>query len=130
MRPPDDGWHTQETYKSLMTYGQGLLRFCFLANGASVVALLTFVGNLSANSGHAPSMKLPMALFVCGVVAAGVAALFAYCVQYTLYNEARSGNQLSRWRSHSWWLRLTLGSITISMSAFAGGSLIAVARLA
>ena len=44
-------WHAQETYKSLMEYGTNVFRYCFITNGAAIVALLTFVGNLSSKSG-------------------------------------------------------------------------------
>lgn len=122
-------WHTQETYKSLMEYGTNVLRYCFITNGAAIVALLTFVGNLSSKSGKVPDMRLPAAIFVLGLVFAGAAGLVAYLVQFKLLTEAVSPSDSNGGRVHKRLLWLTLAATVTSMTLFAGGSLVAVSRL-
>ncbi len=38
-------WHAEETYKSLMLYGNNAIRYVLLINGGAIIALLTFLGN-------------------------------------------------------------------------------------
>jgi hypothetical protein len=45
MSKSEDDWHAQETYRSMIEFGQGMLRFTFLANGAAVISIMTFLGH-------------------------------------------------------------------------------------
>lgn len=46
MEKSENNWHAQETYRSMMEFARGMLRFTFLANGGAIIALLTFLGDL------------------------------------------------------------------------------------
>jgi heme/copper-type cytochrome/quinol oxidase subunit 2 len=125
----DDNWHSQETYRSMIGFGTNLLQFCFLANGGATIALLTFVGDLSAKSAQVPDMTLPAVFFVVGIVLAGVAGVLAYFVQFVLFNETPQQAAVGGWRSHVRWLWLALLAIVLSIGAFAAGALTAVSTL-
>lgn len=64
----DDNWHQQETYKSMMLYGNNAVKFVLLVNGGAVIALLTFLGNLAKNDSVSIDMAWPMGCFLFGVV--------------------------------------------------------------
>ena len=129
MHEEKHSWQLQETYKSLMDYGTNLLQYCFLTNGAAIIALLTFVGNLSGKSLPVPDMRLPAGVFVLGLVFAGVAGLLAYIVQFHMLSESFSPSNAGDLGSHKRWLWLTLAAVIVSMALFAVGSLVAVFRL-
>jgi hypothetical protein len=129
MQEDKDSWHFQETYKSLMDYGTNLLQYCFLTNGAAIIALLTFVGNLSGKSLPVPDMRLPAGVFVLGLVFAGVAGLLAYIVQFNMLSESFSPSNANGRASHKRGLWFTLAAVILSMALFAVGSLVAVFRL-
>lgn len=122
-------WHAQETYKSLMGYGHTMLRFVFVANGGAIVAILTFLGDLMARGSEVPSMRLPVAIFVVGLVLGGVGDFLAYMTQLSLFGEHLSDVDATGWKSHQPWLRSTIFVILLGVAAFAAGALIAVSRL-
>ena len=124
-----DNWHAQETYRSMIEFGQGMLRFTFLANGAAIISILTFLGNLYAKGGEVPRMKGALAFFLAGVLLSGVATLTTYIIQLTLYNESLNIQNAKGWSSHVRWLYLTLVLITLSMVCFAVGAYCAVSQL-
>lgn len=97
----DDNWHQQETYKSLMLYGNNAVKFVLLVNGGAVIALLTFLGNLVKNNSVSIDMAWPMGCFLVGVMVGGLATITAYMTQLSLYNES-IGNTLKR--EHTFWL--------------------------
>ncbi|HKI59542.1 MAG TPA: hypothetical protein VKA23_00785 [Mariprofundaceae bacterium] len=125
----DNNWHVQETYHSMIEYGQGMLRFAFLSNGASVIAILTFIGDLSAKSGEIPDMRAPLCIYLIGVISAGLSGMAAYFVQFTLFNESVGNTSGVKWNSHTRWLFIALGLISLSVISFAIGSFVAVSQL-
>ncbi len=129
MANTEEHWHAQETYRSMIEFGHGMLRFTFLANGASVISILTFLGNLYAKGGTVPSMKGPLAFFLAGILLSGVATLATYLTQFVLFNESVKDMNGDGWSSHVRWLYATLALIILSMMAFAVGSFFAVYRL-
>lgn len=129
MPKTEDNWHAQETYRSMIEFGKGMLRFTFLANGAAVISILTFLGNLYAKGGSVPNMKVALAFFLSGILLSGVATLTTYLIQFMLYNESINSVYGNGWSSHIRWLCITLALIILSMLAFASGAFDAVYRL-
>lgn len=129
MSTPGDDWHAQETYRSMIELGRGMLRFTFLANGAAIISILTFLGDLYAKGGDVPQMKVPLIFFLFGVLLAGAATLTMYVIQFMLYNEIIYNEDAKGWGSHMTWLHLTLGLVTLSMLTFAVGALCAIWQL-
>ena len=129
MPETEDHWHAQETYRSMIEFGHGMLRFTFLANGAAIISILTFLGNLYTKGGTVPSMKGALGLFIAGILLSGVATLTTYLIQFMLYNESIKNLDEDGWGSHVRWLYLTLALIVASMAAFAGGAFCAVSQL-
>lgn len=119
-------WHQEETYKSLMLYGNGAVRYVLLVNGGSVIALLTFMGNLLKTPGPAPDMRGPLGCFLLGVVLGGIAHLSAYLTQLALYHEG-NGNMLEK--DHVYWLRWTIGLVILGVVMFGAGSIFALFEL-
>src|SRR4051812_29592500 len=88
MRQPDfETVHGIETYKGLIQLGTFGLKFVQLVNGGGAVALLAYLGNVSASGHAAPDLTRSMALFLSGLVLGGFAALTAYLMQLRLYGE-------------------------------------------
>ena len=129
MSTSGDNWHAQETYRSMIEFGKGMLRFTFLANGAAIISILTFLGDLYAKGGEVPRMKGALAFFLAGVLLSGVATLTTYIIQLTLYNESLRTPNAKGWNSHLRWLNLTLALIVFSMLCFTIGSYYAVSQL-
>ena len=122
--------HAIETYKSLMQYGSAGMKFILAANGAAAIAVMTFLGHFIANgSTKAPDMRLPLALFLGGVLAGGVATVTAYFTQLTLYNESMGTRSTEKGVTHVVWLRISIVVMLSGMIAFAAGAGIAVWRL-
>ena len=129
MNDTAEHWHVQETYRSMIQFGQGMLRFTFLANGAAIISIMTFLGDLYTKGGKAPSMKVPLAFFLVGILFSGIATLTTYLIQFMLYNEAVNNLDGNGWGSHKRWLYITLIIIVMSIIAFAAGSFCAVSQL-
>lgn len=115
-----------ETYKSLINLSIEGFKFCALANGGAVVALLAYLGNVAGKGATPPDMRLAMASFLVGVTACGLAMLFAYITQLTLFNE-HNGRQRQK-LTHGWLLWCAIGLTLLSILAFGVGSWLAVIR--
>lgn len=124
-----DNWHAVETYKSLMQFSGGALKFVLLANGGAAIALLSFVGNLYSKGGMPPDIRLAMILFVIGIVLGGVATVTAYMTQLILYNETLGQLNQDGPRSHGFWLWLSIFLICLGVAVFGAGSLVATFAL-
>lgn len=122
-------WHAEETYKSLILFGNTGLRFVLLVNGGAILALLTFVGNLQGKVNPAPDMTWPFVMFLTGILFGGFATLTAYFTQLTLYNESIGNVTNNESRNHTFWLRRSLALIGLGIVSFGIGSLLAVSRL-
>lgn len=119
-------WHQEETYKSLMLYGSSAVKYVLLVNGGSVIALLTFLGNLLNSPGPAPDMRWPLGCFLLGIVFGGIAHLTAYLTQLSLYNE---GNGYTPVKSHMFWLWWTILLVAAGVAVFGVGSFLALLEL-
>jgi hypothetical protein len=82
--------HAIETYKSLINIGTEGLKVLLLLNGGATMALLGYLGQVSSRSQVAPRAFLPILVFLCGLVAAGLTFFFTHLTQYGLYNEGNS----------------------------------------
>lgn len=129
MEKSENNWHAQETYRSMMEFGRGMLRFTFLANGGAIIALLTFLGDLYSKNTSVPGMKIPLIAFLSGLLLGGIAAMTTYFTQYMLFNESIKDIDAEGLNSHLVWFRITIFLITLSILAFALGAFMAVARL-
>ena len=117
----EDDWHQQETYKSLMLYGNNVVKFVLLVNGGAVIALLTFLGNFLKKSEASIDMAWPMGCYLLGIILGGVANMTAYQTQLALYNEGM-GNNLRL--EHTIWLNITIILVTIGIALFGAGSIL------
>lgn len=128
--PPDiEKEHALETYKSLMQYGSGALRFVLLVNGGAAVALLTFVGNVIGKGGILPDIRWIMGLFLLGVLLGGFATATSYITQFVLYNEATEQRLPKALGGHMVWLCLSLIFILGGIVSFGAGALLTVLEL-
>ena len=129
MTDNDANWHVKETYRSMITYGQGMLKFTFLINGAAIISILTFLGHLYSKSGAFPSMKLPIILFVIGLLLSGVAGITAYLVQFRLFNESIQNSSKTGIHSHMFWVYVTFIFVFGSLIVFGFGAFDAAIKL-
>lgn len=113
----------------MITYGYGMLRFTFLVNGAAIISILTFLGHLYSKPNVFPSMRLPITLFVVGLLLSGVAGITAYFVQFRLFNESVQGDYATGPRSHMFWFYITITLILGSLIAFGFGAFDAAIKL-
>ena len=77
---------------SLVTLGQGAMRAAMLINGASVAAILAFVGQVWSKefvTTALPSAKWAIILFASGVAMAAFSTLLAYFAQLFYYRAMR-----------------------------------------
>ena len=118
------GDHWLETYKSLIALSIEGFKFAALANGGAVVALLAYLGNVAGKSITLPDMRCPMAAFLAGLVACGLAMLVAYLTQLALLNEGAE----RRTASHKLFLGAAIVLYICSLVAFGIGSWQAVIR--
>lgn len=112
--------HFIETYKSLITISIEGFKFCAFANGGAAVAILAYLGNVAGKDGSAPDMRFAMGAFLTGLVACGIAMLFAYFTQLQLLNE--SANRNNRKCQHTCLLRASILFVALSIFSFALGS--------
>ena len=129
MNNTETDWHAQETYRSMIAFGHGLLRFTFLANGAAIISILTFLGDLYTKEGAVLNMGVPLLFFIAGVFLSGLASLTTYLIQFVLYNESINELDGSGWGSHMRWLYITLALLLFSILTFAVGSFCAISQL-
>lgn len=125
----ENDWHIQETTRSMIQFGLEMLRYTFLANGASILAILTFLGDLRAKGGDIPDLRAPVAAFVTGVLLSGIAIFAAYISQFYLYRESMHRRAGKGIRAHLLWLYGTLGIVLAGIGSFAVGAFLAASRL-
>ncbi len=125
----DHQWHLQETYKSMIQFGHEMLKYTFLVNGAAIISILTFIGNLQSKTGGAPSMKGPVFVFIVGIILSGLATVTTYIAQFRLYNESIGDYAASGLKSHMTWIYITFILIFASVFAFATGAYLAASNL-
>ena len=100
--PQHAEWHLTETYKTLITLTVEALKMLALVNGGAAVAVLTYLGTLSARSPpptHLPEIKPALLCYCGGLVATVVAFIAAYLTQLRLYDEEialRTGTHVRR----------------------------------
>lgn len=122
----DSNWHQEETYKSLMLYGNNALEFVLLINGGAVIALLTFLGNLLKTDTVAIHMGWPMGCFLIGIIVGGLANLTAYYTQLMLFNESVGNTDHT---IHTKWLYITLALVILGILLFGAGSMLTLQEL-
>ena len=122
--PSTDSWHLRETYKSMIAISVSCMKILVLVNGGAAVAVLTYLGNLTAHMTTAPQIYIvPAILWYCGgLMAAVVAFILSYLVQLQLYSEERAlhNGQTVR-RKHQWLLWAAIVLCIFSATAFATG---------
>lgn len=122
----DEDWHQQETYKSLMMYGDNAVKFVLLVNGGAILSLLTFLGNFLKAGSASVDMAWPMACFLLGVIVGGASHITAYLTQLALFNES-SARPFKR--QHTYWLNWSLALVTLGILLFGVGSVLALLEL-
>jgi uncharacterized membrane protein YidH (DUF202 family) len=122
----DSDWHQEETYKSLMLYGNNALKFVVLINGGAVIALLTFLGNLLKKDAVAIHMGWPMSCLLTGIIVGGLANITAYYTQLMLFNEV-VGNE--KYAIHAKLLYITLALVIFFIILFGVGSILTLLEL-
>ena len=120
--------HAQETYKSMLSFSAEGLKALLLINGGAIVSLLTFLGNTKTGKELVQCSTVPLAAFVCGVVAAALAFVFSYATQFALFNETvRPGSY--RGPRHMAFMRISLLFVTLGLVAFTVGCFTSIAVL-
>jgi hypothetical protein len=126
-RPPDiRKEHAIETYKSLVQISVEGMKLLALLNGGAAVALLAYLGNVTAKTGSPPDMRVPMVFFLAGLLLSGLAFLGSYFTQLRLYEDSvneSTEDSTARW---VFWLRCGIGAAGLSLGCFALGSGFAV----
>jgi hypothetical protein len=74
--------HAVETFKSLILVSLQGLKLLAIFNGGAAVALLAYLGNVAGKGLPVPNMRLPMACYVVGLIACGLAFFFGYLTQF------------------------------------------------
>jgi len=111
--------HKIETYKSLISISTEAFKALQYLNGGAVLAVLTYLGQITSPSASALAcIKLPIGLFLVGLVAATLVYLTSYATQLTLHNE----NIGSRSDGHETWLYISIGLCLLSVLAFCAGA--------
>lgn len=111
--------HQDHVFEGLVPLSQGAMRLAVLVNGGGAVALLAFMGQIypaALVAGLVPAMKL----FIGGIVAGGLAHVFAYLTQLALFNEEVERAQPV---GHQVWLNLALTAVLVSIVFFCWGAL-------
>jgi hypothetical protein len=120
--------HTIETYKSLISISTEALKTLQLLNGGAIVAFLAYLGQVSSRPELAVHAKLPLSLFVLGLVCGSAAFVTSYLTQLALYEES-VGGQTYKGPKHQIWLWLTFVIALVSVAAFAFGAFAGVNAL-
>ncbi len=115
----DSSRHTELVFEGLVPLSQGAMKLSVLVNGGGAVALLAFIGQVYPAPVVA-ELVLAMKLFVLGIAAGGMAHVFAYLTQLSLFNEEVGRSQRF---SHQVWLNLGLVSVVASILMFCWGAL-------
>ena len=82
-------------------------------------------GNIAGKSLPVPNMRLPMACYVAGLIACGLAFLASYLTQFWLYNESIGNLKSGR---HAKYQIAGIIFALLGLAAFAVGSCIAAGR--
>jgi hypothetical protein len=131
--PPIDSLtekHLLETYRSMISIAMEALRSLLFLNGGAVVALLTYLGQLSGEnrSTVATQTRYGFYAFAAGLTFAMLGFLFAYLTQDALLNEdyGRVDVRLphQRWQ----WSAIIVGAL--SLLSFVFGAYMAISALA
>ena len=120
--------HAIETYKSLIQVSVEGMKLLALLNGGAAVALLAYLGNVAGKLLPLPDMRLPMALFLVGLTLSGFGFLGSYFTQLRLYDESVNQPPTVSFPRWQFFLRFGIGSVALSLGAFAAGSALAVWR--
>ena len=120
--------HALETYKSLISLGSESLKALQLLNGGAIVALLAYLGQANMSELAARSVSVPLILFVAGLSLGTLCFLTSYLTQLALFNESVRPNESSG-KSHTFWLRVTVGVAGLSLVAFVAGAFCGVKAL-
>lgn len=121
-------WHLEETYKSLIQIGVSGLRFVLLANGGAVIAILAFVGELSASKTNLPPLYWSLGYFLAGIFFGGLSHITGYITQLILYNEEK-GNKQVCFMGHNLWLYISLFLVFAGVVCFGLGAWCGVTSL-
>jgi hypothetical protein len=114
--------HWLETYKSLIALASEGFKFSALINGGAAVALVAYLGNLSANAKAIPDVRCAMLAFLVGLSLCGFSLLFAYLTQLARLNDLSN----RRDPTPSWQLPVAITLFTFSLIAFVTGAWLAV----
>jgi hypothetical protein len=96
-----------------------------LFNGGAAVALLAYLWNVAGKGMPVQNMRLPMACYVVGLSACGLALLFTYLTQFCLYNES-IGNV--KGGGHVKFQVVGIAFALLGLAAFSVGSCVAAWR--
>lgn len=121
-----------ETYRSMVQYGVGGLKFVLVSNGAAAIALMTFLGHMFARdgfSGLGPDFRVPLGCFVIGVFLGGVATATSYFTQLALFNEELEQPLTKPFASHEPWLWTTISLLFAGILLFGVGAFMTVWKL-
>src|SRR5690606_6982715 len=89
----------------------------------AAVAILALVGDLYGNGVPAPPVKVPMIMFILGIVSAGFAHAFAYVLQLRLYGESALDVPNKGLLRHGLLLYTALSLAVISIILFGWGAI-------
>ena len=115
---PSEEWHRQETYRSLIQISVEGFKLLVLLNGGAAVALLAYLGNVTAKGAAVRDFHAPMVLFVTGLAFCGLALISSYLTQLALFSESH-GRRFTP--GHGFWLWLSVIFVVLSLGAFGGG---------
>lgn len=122
-------WHVQETYKSLIQIGNGLLRFILIVNGGAALAVMAFIGTIYPLDNGYPNVLPSLSSFLIGIFFAGLAHYTAYRTQLKLYQEGQVHSKADSSRSHTFWLNLSGTFVIISIIFFGIGAFCGVSSI-
>lgn len=79
--------HFGQSYKELLELGRTTLKAMFALNGGSILAVLTYLGNMKLPPGA--NLFWPICFFVIGLALAPASMIVAYLMQLRLLEELR-----------------------------------------
>jgi hypothetical protein len=119
--------HAVETHRGLLQIATEGLKILLPLNGGAAVAILAYLGNLSANATPVPDMRLPMGFYIAGLVLCGLAYAMAYLTQFLRLNELLyEADATNKPKRHKIWLGFAFSLAVLSLLSFAAGSFSAV----
>ena len=120
-------WYLQEASRSMVQFGLEMLRYTFLVNGAAILAILTFLGDIKAKGQVAPDLHWSIISFVVGIIFSGLAIFSAYISQFHLFRGISKNKKEIEF--HIFWLYVTLAIVLFGILAFSVGALLAASSL-